>query len=89
MARRKAATLLVGLALAGSAAAAEMKDPRPGRSTVLPRPRDPNIAVQQELDAARRAGTRAAYDLFLERHPGHRLAKVAREEREALPRRPG
>jgi hypothetical protein len=86
MPRRLAALCLAGLALAGSgaAAAAEMKERRPGRSTVLPRPRDPNIAVQEELDAARRAGTRAAYDLFLARHGDHALAKVARAEREAL-----
>ena len=44
-------------------------------------PRDGNIAIQHELDEARRAGTIEAYDLFIARHPDHRLAAVAREER--------
>ena len=91
MSRRLAASILAGLALAagGAAAAEAMKERRPLRSTELPRPLDPEIAVRTELNVARRAGTRAAYDLFIARHPGHPLARVAREEREALPRRPG
>jgi hypothetical protein len=67
-------------------------DPRPRRSTELPRPRDPDIAVQEELDAARRAGTIAAYDLFIARHSDSPLARTARKERHALvnlPARPG
>jgi hypothetical protein len=52
-------------------------------------PRDPDIAVHEELDMARRKGTIAAYDLFLARHPDHALAQVARREREALARRQG
>jgi hypothetical protein len=48
--------------------------------------RDPEIAVCEELAAARAKRTRAAYDLFIARHPDHRLAKVAREERAALPK---
>ena len=51
-----------------------MKKQRPGHSTVMPVPRDGDVAVQEELDAARRAGTPAAYDLFLSRHGGHPLA---------------
>ena len=51
------------------------------RSTTLPRPRDGNIAVQEELDAARRAGTVEAFDLFLARHGDHPLAETARRER--------
>ena len=43
--------------------------------------RDPNIAVQEELDIARQAGTVAAYDFFIARHPNHALAQVARKER--------
>lgn len=50
-------------------------------------PRDGNVAIQEELDAARRAGTFEAYDLFLARHPNHPLAETARREREALRRR--
>lgn len=46
--------------------------------------RDPDIAVQQELCAARRARTIAAYDLFIARHPGHALIATARVERQAL-----
>jgi hypothetical protein len=48
--------------------------------------RDGNIAIQEELDAARRAGTIAAYDLFIARHPQHPLAATARAERAKLPR---
>ena len=46
--------------------------------------RDGNIAIEQELAAAREKGTVEAYDLFLARHPTHPLAKVAREERARL-----
>lgn len=83
MPRRLAAILLAGLWLAGSGAAA-VKEQRPGRSTDQPRPRDGNVAVRQELEAARRAGTLAAYDLFLARHGDHPLAETARGERAAL-----
>jgi hypothetical protein len=86
MRRRLAAALLACLAPAGSGAAgaAAVKEQRPGRSTDQPRPRDGNVAIRQELDAARRAGTLAAYDLFLERHSGHPLAETARRERAAI-----
>lgn len=50
-----------------------------------PRPRDGDVAIRQELDAARRTGTIAAYDLFIARHPGHALADIARRERTGLP----
>ncbi len=63
-------------------------DSHPRRSTDLPPPRDGNIAIQEELDAARRERTVAAYDLFIERHPGHPLAEIARRERAALPAPP-
>ena len=91
MLRHLASILLAGLALAGSGAAggAAMKEQRPRRSTELPRPLDPDVAVRQELAVARRTGTLAAYDLFIARHPDHQLAAVARREREALRRRPG
>ena len=82
---RLAAALLAGLALAaaGASVATAMKRRDPPRSTVMPRPRDGDVAVQEELDAARRAGTLAAYDLFLSRHGEHRLAAAARRERAA------
>jgi hypothetical protein len=54
------------------------------RSPVMPRARDGSIAIQEELDAARRAGTREAYDLFIARHPDHPLATTARQERDRL-----
>lgn len=80
--RRALALAISGLALAGAAAvaASDVNGP-PRRSTDLPRPRDGNIAVQEELDAARKAGTIAAYDLFIARHPRHALAVIARRER--------
>lgn len=55
-----------------------------GEPSEMRRARDGNIAIQEELDAARRAGTVEAYDLFLARHPKHPLAAVAREERQVL-----
>jgi hypothetical protein len=82
---RLPAVALIGLALAGGAAVKEVEmAPPAGRSTDLPPPRDPNIAVRQELDAARRAGTVAAYDLFIARQSDHPLAEVARRERARL-----
>ena len=50
----------------------------------VPPARDGNIAIEQELCAARKAATREAYDLFIARHPQHPLADVAREERARL-----
>ena len=90
MPRRLEAAFLAGLALAGAGAAgaAAMKEQRPPRSTVLRTARDGNIAIREELDAARRAGTPAAYDLFLRRHSGHPLAEEARRERAALADKP-
>jgi hypothetical protein len=89
MSARLAALALAGLALAGArpAEGADVTRRPPPRSTVLPLPRDGDIAVREELDAARRAGTLAAYDLFLARHPDHKLAPAARRERAALARR--
>lgn len=45
-----------------------------------------HFAELEELQAARRAGTRAAYDLFLARHPASRYASDAKRERELLTR---
>lgn len=50
----------------------------------LPPARDGDIAIQQELDAARKAATVESYDLFIARHPEHPLADLAREERARL-----
>jgi hypothetical protein len=87
---RFAAAALSGLVLAGAGCprAADVKPPAT-RSTTLPLPRDPDIAVQEELDAARRTGTLAAYDLFLARNGDHPLAEPARRERARIAARTG
>jgi len=78
--------LLIGL-LAATAGSMSMEattsDTPPSAKEIAPA-RDGNIAIQEELDAARKAGTVAAYDLFIARHPGHPLEAVAREERARL-----
>lgn len=82
---RIGAVALIGIALAAAACPEENQVPtRANGSADLPKARDPDIAVQEELDAARRAATLAAYDLFLARHGDHRLAEAARRERAAL-----
>jgi hypothetical protein len=50
----------------------------------VPPARDGNIAIQEELCAARQKGTVGAYDLFIARHPNHPLASEARAERRRL-----
>jgi hypothetical protein len=72
----------LALAAAAGAGAAPMADP-----PIAPA-RDGDIAIRQELDAARRAGTVEAYDLFIARHPGHPLVEIARRERALLARPP-
>lgn len=84
--------MLIGLAAlsATSADSGEMAMTGPDeRTTPLPPARDGNVAIREELEAARRAATLAAYDLFIARHPRHPLEAVARRERDALARRPG
>lgn len=44
----------------------------------VPPARDGNIAIREEYEAALAAGTRAALELFMARHPGHPLAAEAR-----------
>ena len=84
--QRPLAIAILGAVLTGTACAqaAEVNDP-PRRSPELPLPRDGNVAVQEELDAARRTGTIEAYDLFIARNRHHPLAEVARRERSRLP----
>jgi hypothetical protein len=74
--------------MAAAASACAPADAPKGNSmpTSIP-PRDGNIAIHQELDAARRAGTLEAYDLFIARHPRHPLVATARQEREQIARR--
>jgi len=90
MLAKLAAAALFGFALAG-AGCPEGNDMarREMRSTDQPRPRDGNVAIQEELDAARRAGTLEAFDLFLARHPDHPLAAAARRERAQIAGRAG
>jgi hypothetical protein len=59
----------------------------PERASPDPPPRDGNIAIEQELDTARRSGSAAAFDLFIARHPSHPLTEVAKRERDRLPGR--
>ena len=83
--RRLTALVLILLATAAaSCPKGNEMEPRDPKAAELRPPRDPDIAVQEELDAARRAGTVAAYDLFLARHGDHRLAEAARRERARL-----
>lgn len=49
-------------------------------SEPLPLPRDPDVAVREEFDAARASATIEAWELFLARHGDHRLAAEARKE---------
>jgi hypothetical protein len=76
------------LIAATTAACAPQGAPEGNRMPTSIPPRDGNIAIQEELDAARRAGTLAAYDLFIARHPHHPLIETARKERERLARAP-
>src|SRR5207237_1274148 len=65
-----------------------VEKPQPGRSTDQPRPRDGDVAIRQQLAAARRAGTLAAYDVVLRLDGNHPLAEPALRERAALAARP-
>ncbi|WP_353643023.1 hypothetical protein [Mesorhizobium sp. WSM2239] len=42
-------------------------------------PRDPDIAVQEEYEAAQASDTAAAYRLFIARHPDSPLAGEAKK----------
>lgn len=59
-------------------------NPAPGNPAQANRARPGHLAELEELQAARRAGTLAAYDLFIARHPASRYAPEARKERAAL-----
>lgn len=87
-----AASLAFGVAASAAAAAAALPTvaggtpamAQPRHSPELPRARDGDVAIREEFDAARRAGTREAYDLFIARHPDHPLARTAQDERARL-----
>lgn len=78
--RALTAAALLAAVLAGDALA--MSQTPPGSPAAPARPGD--VAIREELDAARAAGTAAAYELFIARHPGHPLEAVARAELERL-----
>lgn len=72
-------------ALAGACIAPERTEMPVSEKEIIPA-RDGNIAIQEEFDAARRANSAAAWELFIARHPRHPLADKARAERAKLPR---
>ena len=57
-----------------------------GRASSVPMARDPAAAVAEEYEAARRKGTREAFELFIARHGDDPLAEQARAELKRLPR---
>lgn len=88
--RRISALALIAFALGASACpkANEMRRANPESNALRPQG-NPDLAVQAELDEARRQGTLAAYDLFIARQRQHPLAKVARRERAEIAARGG
>ena len=52
----------------------------------MPMARDPSAAVAEEYEAARRKGTREAFELFIARHGDAPLAEQARAELKRLSR---
>ena len=50
----------------------------------VPPARPGDVAIMEELVAARASRSPAAYELFLKRHPGHFLARIAQAELRAL-----
>lgn len=57
-----------------------------GRAPSMPMARDPSAAVAGEYEAARRTGTREAFELFIARHGDDPLAERARTELRRLSR---
>lgn len=82
--KRVLAAASSGFALAAAACPQAGPVPSERGPVELRPPRDGSVAIRQELAAARRAGTVAAYDLFLARHPDHPLTRTAQEERARL-----
>jgi hypothetical protein len=56
--------------------------PKPEPEMAQPRPGD--YAVREEFDAARKAGTAEAWDLFIARNADHPLAEEARRIRASV-----
>lgn len=57
---------------------------QPAHSPPLPPAREPDLAVEEEFQAAAAAGTVAAWDLFIARHPADRRIPQARTARARL-----
>ncbi|WP_349509779.1 hypothetical protein [Bradyrhizobium japonicum] len=57
-----------------------------GHAPSMPMARDPAAAVAEEYEAARRKGTRDAFELFIARHGESPLAEQARAELKRLSR---
>lgn len=57
-----------------------------GHAPSMPMARDPAAAVAEEYEAARRKGTRDAFELFIARHGDSPLAEQARAELKRLSR---
>ena len=66
------------------ASAGEPPAARPERT--MPPARNPDIAVAEEYEAARRRGPPDALELFIARHPDSALAERARAELRQLKR---
>ncbi|MET4347020.1 hypothetical protein ABIC08_007763 [Bradyrhizobium sp. RT9b] len=62
------------------------KSGKAGRASTMPMARDPSAAVAGEYEAARRKGTREAFELFIARHGDDPLAEQARAELKRLSR---
>lgn len=56
------------------------------RDSTTPPARDPEVAVQEEYQAARQHGTAQALELFIARHPDSALAEKARADLRRLAR---
>jgi hypothetical protein len=80
-------TALIVLVFAASACAAKeapLSENSPGHSPPMPAPRDGQVAVQEEFEAAAKANTSTAWDLFIRRHPDNPLTQRAKAARAAM-----
>ena len=59
-------------------------EPRAGEVAQVPPARPGDVAIYEELVAARATRRPAAYELFIARHPSHPLARIARAELNVL-----
>jgi hypothetical protein len=77
---------LIILTITGGNAMAQSGNSPPGTGGPMRPARPGHIAEFEELQAARRTGSLAAYELFLARHPGSQYAAEAQVERAKLVR---